>query len=95
MVEGKNNFPVSLQKKDVNVFNAVKIFDNDGETIHIDNGCHFNLLGNTVFADFITDSIQGKKTLFKQLIKGISLICSSFHLQSDKKCNSLLRRKFA
>jgi len=50
----------NLKKKDVNAFSAVEIFDKTSVTIYIDNCCHFNQLGNELFADFIADKIHKK-----------------------------------
>ncbi len=46
-----------LKKNNVNAFNAVGIFDKVKETVYIDQCCHFNRLGNEIFADFIAGCI--------------------------------------
>lgn len=46
-----------LRKNNVYAFSALEIFDNLKETVYIDNCCHFNRLGNRIFADFIAESI--------------------------------------
>jgi hypothetical protein len=46
-----------LKKNKVNAFNAVGIFDKVKETVYIDQCCHFNQLGNEIFADFIAHCI--------------------------------------
>lgn len=53
-----------LRKNNVNTFSAVEIFDKVKETVYIDNCCHFNRLGNEIFADFIAEAIL--KSAFNQ-----------------------------
>jgi hypothetical protein len=59
----KKGYPVlqkaveALQANHVNAFSAVGIFDSVKETVYIDKCCHFNRLGNELFADFIAHSI--------------------------------------
>jgi hypothetical protein len=59
----KKGYPVlqkavqALKTNHVNAFSAVGIFDNVKETVYIDKCCHFNRLGNELFADFIAHSI--------------------------------------
>jgi hypothetical protein len=47
----------ALRNGNVNAFNAAGIFDKVKETVFIDTCCHFNRLGNEIFADFIAESI--------------------------------------
>lgn len=47
----------ALRNGNVNAFNASGIFDKVKETVFIDTCCHFNRLGNEIFADFIAESI--------------------------------------
>jgi hypothetical protein len=47
-----------LQNAQINVFSAVNIFDTEKETIYRDACCHFNELGENIFADFIFNNIQ-------------------------------------
>ncbi len=59
----KKGFPVFetgigvLKKQNIAAFSGVEIFDNVKESIYIDACCHFNELGNNIFADFIAVSI--------------------------------------
>jgi hypothetical protein len=46
-----------LRKNNVNAYSGVEIFEKVKETVYIDNCCHFNQLGNEIFADFIAESI--------------------------------------
>jgi hypothetical protein len=46
-----------LKKHNVNAFNAVGIFDKVIKSVYIDQCCHFNRLGNEIFADFIAGCI--------------------------------------
>ncbi|MDQ1349710.1 MAG: hypothetical protein QG657_10 [Acidobacteriota bacterium] len=46
-----------LRRNGVKAFSAVEIFDKIKETVFIDQCCHFNKLGNDIFADFIADCI--------------------------------------
>lgn len=46
-----------LQKAGVNVFSGVKILDNTKETVYKDSCCHYNLVGQEVFANYISSSI--------------------------------------
>jgi hypothetical protein len=62
----KKGYPVlhqaveALKNNHVNTFSAVEIFDRVKETIFIDKCCHFNQLGNEIFADFIANCILKK-----------------------------------
>ncbi len=51
-----------LKRNNVNAFSGVEIFDKVKETVYIDNCCHFNRLGNEIFADFIAECILLNKT---------------------------------
>lgn len=46
-----------LQTSGVKVFNAVNVFDQTREIVYRDNCCHYNNLGNDVFARYIGQSI--------------------------------------
>lgn len=46
-----------LRKNHVNAFSAAGIFDKITRTVFIDRCCHFNRLGNEIFADFIAAHI--------------------------------------
>ena len=46
-----------LRQNGVKAFSAVGIFDKVKEAVYIDNCCHFNRLGNEIFADFMADYI--------------------------------------
>ncbi|MGL6282319.1 MAG: hypothetical protein ACRC2J_07925 [Microcoleaceae cyanobacterium] len=60
----KKGYPVllsrvnDLKNMQVNIFSAVNIFDQQKETVYKDACCHFNDLGEDMFADFIFNSIQ-------------------------------------
>lgn len=46
-----------LQKAGVNVFNGVNILDNTNEIVYKDSCCHYNLVGQELFANYISSSI--------------------------------------
>ncbi len=46
-----------LRRNGVKAFSAVGIFDKVKEEVFIDQCCHFNRLGNEIFADFMSDCI--------------------------------------
>lgn len=46
-----------LQKAGVNIFSAVNILDNTKETVYKDSCCHYNLVGQELFANYISSSI--------------------------------------
>jgi len=46
-----------LQKAGVNVFSGVNILDNIKETVYKDSCCHYNLVGQEVFAKYVSSSI--------------------------------------
>ena len=46
-----------LQKAGVNVFSGVNILDNIKETVYKDSCCHYNLVGQELFANYISSSI--------------------------------------
>lgn len=46
-----------LQKAGVNVFSGVNILDNTKEIVYKDACCHYNLLGQEIFANYISSSI--------------------------------------
>jgi hypothetical protein len=47
----------SLQESGVNIFNAVNLFDEVKEVVYVDDCCHYNKVGNEVFANYIGRSI--------------------------------------
>lgn len=46
-----------LQKAGVNVFSGVNILDNTKETVYKDSCCHYNLVGQEIFTNYISRSI--------------------------------------
>ncbi|MDQ2096531.1 MAG: hypothetical protein QQW96_02600 [Tychonema bourrellyi B0820] len=46
-----------LQKAGVSVFSGVNILDNTKETVYKDSCCHYNLVGQELFANYISSSI--------------------------------------
>ncbi|MFM9264758.1 hypothetical protein [Tychonema sp. BBK16] len=46
-----------LQKAGVNIFSGVNILDNTKETVYKDSCCHYNLVGQELFANYISSSI--------------------------------------
>ncbi|MEG5065911.1 hypothetical protein QUB33_20035 [Microcoleus sp. B3-A4] len=63
-IEGvKKGYPVllskvdELQKAGVNIFSAVNILDNTKETVYKDACCHYNSVGDEVFANYVSSSI--------------------------------------
>jgi hypothetical protein len=47
----------SLKESGVNIFNAVNLFDEVKEIVYVDDCCHYNNVGNEVFANYIARSI--------------------------------------
>ena len=47
----------ALKQNNVNAFSAVGIFDKVKEEVFIDKCCHFNRMGNEIFADFMAECI--------------------------------------
>jgi len=47
----------ALKIENIPIFNATEIFDEVNEVVYIDSCCHYNKLGNQVFATYIADSI--------------------------------------
>ncbi|MEB3339612.1 hypothetical protein [Okeania sp.] len=48
----------SLEKANVNIFNAVKIFDKEKEIVYRDDCCHYNMIGQTILDKYIANSIK-------------------------------------
>jgi hypothetical protein len=46
-----------LRQNGVKAFSAVGIFDKVKEAVYIDQCCHFNRLGNELFADYMADCL--------------------------------------
>lgn len=46
-----------LQKARINIFNGVNILDNTKETVYKDSCCHYNLVGQDIFANYVSSSI--------------------------------------
>lgn len=47
-----------LQRSQVNVINAVNVFDNTQEPVYVDSCCHYNRAGNQVLAEFVAGEIM-------------------------------------
>lgn len=47
----------NLQKNQVNIFDAVNIFDGTKEMVYVDNCCHYNDKGEEIFANYVGRSI--------------------------------------
>ncbi|HBQ98834.1 MULTISPECIES: hypothetical protein [unclassified Roseofilum] len=46
-----------LQNNQVNFFNAATVFDAESQPVYSDDCCHYNLLGNQIFSQFIANRI--------------------------------------
>jgi hypothetical protein len=46
-----------LQKAGVNIFNGVNVLDNTKETVYKDACCHYNYMGDDIFANYVSSSI--------------------------------------
>ncbi|OCQ91677.1 hypothetical protein BCD67_09220 [Oscillatoriales cyanobacterium USR001] len=47
----------NLKKNNVQIFDAVNIFDSTKETVYVDSCCHYNKRGEKIFADYVGSSI--------------------------------------
>ncbi|MGB7428558.1 MAG: hypothetical protein WA933_12220 [Microcoleaceae cyanobacterium] len=46
-----------LRSRGVNIFNSVTVLDNTDEVVYLDNCCHYNEEGETVFSNYIANNI--------------------------------------
>lgn len=46
-----------LEQNGVNIFNAVTVFDAESQPVYRDNCCHYNILGNQLFSQYIANRI--------------------------------------
>lgn len=51
----------NLQNENVNVFNAVKILDDEKTPVYRDACCHYNALGKIILEKYIANSIKSRK----------------------------------
>ncbi|MEG5016368.1 MULTISPECIES: hypothetical protein [unclassified Microcoleus] len=49
-------FP-NLEKNNINLVNAVNVFDKTKEAVYVDSCCHYNLAGEVVFSNYVGRSI--------------------------------------
>jgi hypothetical protein len=49
-------FP-NLEKNNIDILNAVKIFDKTKEAVYVDSCCHYNQAGEVVFSNYVGSSI--------------------------------------
>ncbi|MEG4212818.1 hypothetical protein [Microcoleus sp. S13_B4] len=49
-------FP-NLEKNDINILNAVNVFDRTKEAVYVDSCCHYNQAGKVVFSNYVGRSI--------------------------------------
>jgi hypothetical protein len=47
----------ALQQKNVKIFSAVNVLDQETKTVYYDPCCHYNLLGNEIFTNYIADRV--------------------------------------
>ncbi|MGB3404193.1 MAG: hypothetical protein WBA77_16030 [Microcoleaceae cyanobacterium] len=47
----------NLQSRGVNIFNSVAVLDNASEDVYLDNCCHYNEAGETIFSNYIAENI--------------------------------------
>jgi hypothetical protein len=47
----------NLQKNNINILNAVKVFDQTKEAVYVDSCCHYNQAGEVIFSDYVGSSI--------------------------------------
>ena len=47
----------NLRSRGVNIYNSVAVLDNASEMVYLDNCCHYNEAGETIFSDYIADNI--------------------------------------
>lgn len=46
-----------LQQNQVNIFNGTTVFDSESQPVYSDDCCHYNLLGNQIFSQYIANRI--------------------------------------
>jgi hypothetical protein len=49
-------FP-NLEKNNINILNAVNVFDKTKEAVYVDSCCHYNQAGEVVFSNYVGSSI--------------------------------------
>src|SRR4028118_1896845 len=49
-------FP-NLEKNNINILNAVNVFDRTKEAVYVDSCCHYNQAGEVVFSNYVGSSI--------------------------------------
>jgi hypothetical protein len=49
-------FP-NLEKNNIDILNAVKIFDRTKDAVYVDSCCHYNQTGEVIFSDYVGSSI--------------------------------------
>ena len=47
----------NLQKNNINILNAVNVFDQTKEAVYVDSCCHYNQAGEVIFSDYVGSSI--------------------------------------
>jgi hypothetical protein len=51
-----NKFP-NLEKNNINILNAVNVFDRTKDAVYVDSCCHYNQAGEVIFSDYMGRSI--------------------------------------
>lgn len=49
-------FP-NLEKNNINILNAVNVFDRTKDAVYVDSCCHYNQAGEVIFSDYVGSSI--------------------------------------
>ncbi|MEG3955019.1 hypothetical protein [Microcoleus sp. herbarium2] len=49
-------FP-NLEKNNINILNAVNVFDQTKDAVYVDSCCHYNQAGEVIFSDYVGSSI--------------------------------------
>jgi hypothetical protein len=49
-------FP-NLEKNNINILNAVNVFDRTKDAVYVDSCCHYNQAGEVIFSDYVDRSI--------------------------------------
>jgi hypothetical protein len=49
-------FP-NLEKNNINILNAVNVFDRTKDAVYVDSCCHYNKAGEVIFSDYVGSSI--------------------------------------
>src|SRR4028119_2230577 len=47
----------NLEKNNINILNAVNIFDQTKDAVYVDSCCHYNQAGEVIFSDYVGSSI--------------------------------------